>query len=77
MDPLIRNIVKISKFKKSLLKCKSPSQAYAYNVNDYVRLKLLTRLRLNLSHLYEHKFPYNFQDTVNQLCSCSLESGFA
>ena len=61
-------------FKKSLLKFIRPSQAYVYNVNDYVGLKLLTRLRLNLSHLYEHKFRHNFQDTVNPLCSCSLES---
>ena len=67
LDPVIRNTVKISMFKK-------PSQAYVYNVNDYVGLKLLTRLRLNLSHLYEHKFRHNFQDTVNPLCSCSLES---
>ena len=77
LDPVIRNTVKISMFKKSLLKFIRPSQAYVYNVynvNDYVGLKLLTRLRLNLSHLYEHKFRHNFQDTVNTLCSCSFES---
>ena len=61
-------------FKKSLLKFIRPSQTYVYNVSDYVGLKLLTLLRLNLSHLYEHKFRHNFQDTVNPLCSCSLES---
>ena len=72
LDPVIRNTLKISIFKKSLLKLR-PSQAYVYNVNDYVGLKLLARLRLNLSHLYEHKFRHNFQDTVNTLCSCSLE----
>ena len=66
--------VKISMFKKSLLKFIRHSQAYVYNVNDYVGVKLWTRLRLNLSHLYEHKFRHNFQDTVNTLCSCSLES---
>ena len=74
LDPAIRSIDKISMFKKSLLKFIRPSQTYVYNVNDYVGLKLLTRLRLNLSHLYEHKFRHNFQDTVNPLCSCSLES---
>ena len=60
-------------FKKSLLKFMRPLQGYVYNVNDYVGLKLLTHLRLNLSHLYEHKFRHNFQDTLNPLCSCSLE----
>ena len=74
LDPIIRSIVKISKFKKSLLKFIRPSQAYVHNVNDYVGLKVLTRLRFNLSHSYEHKFRHNFQDTVNPLCSCSLES---
>ena len=27
-----------------------------------------------MSHLREHKFNLNFQDTENPLCSCSLES---
>ena len=35
-------------------------------------LKLLTRLRLGLSHLNEHIFNYNFQSCINPLCSCSL-----
>ena len=30
-------------------------------------------LRVNLSHLREHKFHHNFLDTLNPLCSCSLE----
>ena len=72
--PVIRSTLKISMFKKSLLKFIRPSQAYVYNVNDYVGLKIITRLRLNLSHLYEHKFLHNFQDIVNPLCSSSLES---
>ena len=36
-------------------------------------LKLLTRLRLGLSHLIEHKFNHNFQSCIDPLCSCSLE----
>ena len=36
-------------------------------------LKLLTRFRLGLSHLKEHKFNHNFKDCVNLLCSCILE----
>ena len=41
-----------------------------YNIFDPIGLKLLTRLRLNLSHLREHKFRHNFQYTLNPLCSC-------
>ena len=35
-------------------------------------LKLLTRLRLGLSHFNEHRFNHNFQSFINPLCSCSL-----
>ena len=38
-----------------------------------IGLKLLTRFRLGLSHLNEHKFRHNFQDFLNPLCSCILE----
>ena len=30
---------------------------------------MVTRLRLGLSHLQEHKFQHRFQDTLNPLCN--------
>ena len=33
----------------------------------------LTRLRLGMSHLREHKFKHNFQDCSNPICSCGLD----
>ena len=48
-------------------------QNSVYNIHDPVGIKYLTRLRLGLSHLNEHKFRHNFQDYLNPLCSCSLE----
>ena len=33
-------------------------------------LYLITRLKLDLSHLRQHKFKHGFQDTLNPLCSC-------
>ena len=42
-----------------------------FNIFDPVRLKLLTRLRVGLSHLIEHKFKHKFSSCVNALCSCS------
>lgn len=33
-----------------------------YNIHDSIGLKLLTRLRLRLSYLKEHKFNHNFKD---------------
>ena len=45
-----------------------------FNVCDSLENKLLTRLRLSLSHYREHKFKHNFQGTINPLCPSSLES---
>ena len=45
-----------------------------FNVFDSLEIKPLTRLRRGLSHLREHKFNHNFQDTINLLCFCSSES---
>ena len=47
--------------------------APVFKIHDPVGLKLQTRLRVNLSHLREHKFRHNFLDTLNPLCSCGLE----
>ena len=33
-------------------------------------VKLLTRLRVGLSHLRKHKFRHSFQDTLNPKCDC-------
>ena len=33
------------------------------------------KLRLGFSHLREHKFRHNFDDTGNLLCPCTLETG--
>ena len=69
----IRNSESYSIFKKSLLKCIRTIPNSVFSVADIYGIKLLTRLRVGLSHLREHKFRHNFQDTINPLCSCSLE----
>ena len=40
----------------------------------YTTPLVLNRLRLNFSHLNEHKFHHNFRDTVNPLCCCNNET---
>ena len=49
-------------FSNSIFDCHSPR-----------RIKLITRLRLGLSHLYGHKFRHNFQDTLNPSSSCGVD----
>ena len=73
LDSKIKNIQSFSLFKKALLKTIRPSRAHVFDVSDISGLKRLTRLRLKLSHLNEHKFRHNFRDTLNPLCTCSLE----
>ena len=34
---------------------------------------MLTRLRLDFSHFRVYKFRHSFEDTLNPLCSCSIE----
>ena len=61
-------------FRKSLLNFFLPSASKVYNINDTISIKLITRVRLGFSHLREHKFKHNFQETLNPLCSCSIEA---
>ena len=43
-----------------------------YGIDNPTGLKLLTGLRLGLSHRNDHKFNHNFKDCINPLCSWSL-----
>ena len=56
-----------------LLKIGRPIQNSICKIHDPLGIKLLTRLRLGLSHLNENQFKHNFQDRLNPLCSCSLK----
>ena len=73
LESKIRESQSFQSFRKSLLSLIRPSPNSCFGVHNPHGLKLLTRLRLGLSHLREHKFKHNFQDTLNPLCSCSLE----
>ena len=74
IDPDIRNVASYSCFRNHLLKKIRPCPNNLYGIHDPLGIKLLTRIRLGLSHLREHKFRHNFQDTINPLCTCSLET---
>ena len=73
LDENIRNSESICSFKNKLLSFIRPVQRSTFNIFDPIGIKLLTRLRLDLSHLNEHRFRHNFQDCLNPLCSCSLK----
>ena len=60
-------------FRNSLWKTGRRMQNSIYNIHDPVGIKYLTRLRLGLSHLNEHKLRHNFHDCLTPLGFCSLE----
>ena len=62
LDINIRNSESILLFKNRLLFFIRPNRSNTYCIFDPIGLKLLTHLRLGLSHLNEHKFRHNFQN---------------
>ena len=73
LDPSLRNSTSYNVFKNSILKFIRPSPNKIFRCHNPKGIKLLTRLRLGLSHLREHKFKHSFQDTLNPLCSCGVD----
>ena len=73
LDPTIRNSKSFVDFKNSFLKFIRPSPSNVFNCNNYKGIRLITRLRVGVRHLSEHKFKHNFQDFLNPICSCGLD----
>ena len=69
-NPHLRKSESFSVFESKTLKFIRPSPNSVYNCHNPRGICLITRLRLGLSHLREHKFKHGFQDTLNPLCSC-------
>ena len=69
----MRNSASLNTFKKKLLNFIRPSANSIFDIHNPLGMKLLTGLRLGLSHLQEHKFRHYFQDTLNPLCEYSKD----
>ena len=65
----IRNIVSVNKFNEMILSFIRPKENLVFAIHCIKGINLLTRLRLNVSHLNEYKFRHGFRDTVAQRCS--------
>ena len=74
VDCKIRNSGSLSIFKKNLLNFIRPCSNSIFNIHNSYGIKLLTRLRLGLNPLLDHKFRHCFQDTLNPLCDCGNDS---
>ena len=72
LDPAIRNSTSnLIPLRKASLSLSDLLQIVpqCYNAKG---MKYLTGLRVNFSHLCDHKFKHSFRDTINPLCTCSL-----
>ena len=74
LDASLRNSPSYNLFKTSILKLIRSSSNKIFECHNPKGIKLVTRLRLRLSHLRENKFKHSFQDTLNPICSCGLDT---
>ena len=74
LDSDIKNSDSYAIFRNKLLAFIKPVGNSTYGIYDPFGVRLINRLPLGFSHLYEHKFRQNFADTVNPLYSCTLET---
>ena len=47
-----------------------PSPNSTFDIYSPYGIKLLTRLRLGLSHLFKHNSKHGFNDAINPICIC-------
>ena len=71
LKPEFRNAKQIGVLKKLIITEKKKNSLFS--IHNPVGVKLLTRLRLQLSHLNEHKFRHGFEDTISPMRSCNSE----
>ena len=73
LDPNLRNSDTYGASKNTILEFIRPSPNNVFESHNPQGIKFLTRLRLGLIHLHEHKFKHGFQDSLNRLCKCGAE----
>ena len=70
LDKSIRSSESLALFKKSILQFIPPTPNRTFKCYNPIGIKLITRLRLGLCHLKDHKFKHNFLDCLNPICCC-------
>ena len=69
----LRNSKSISVFKEKLLNFIQLSLNSFFDCHNPKAIKLITRLRVGLSHSREHKFKHKFPVTINPLSNCGQD----
>ena len=73
LDHNIRNNGSFSAFKNNILKFFRPTPNNVFNCENHRGIKLVTKLRVDPSHLHEQKFKHSFQDTLSPIYSCGFD----
>ena len=63
----------LSLFKTRISKFIRPNLNSIFNCHNSTAIKYLSRIRLSLGHLDEHKFKHSFQDALNLICACGSD----
>ena len=70
LDKCIRSSESFALFKKSILQLTRASPNSNFNCHNPIGIKLITSLKLDLSHPQDQKFKHNFLDCLNPFCCC-------
>ena len=73
IDKSIRSSESLALFQKRILQFIRPTPNRTFNCHKPIGIKLITRLRLDLSHQRDHKFKHNFLDCLNPICYCAQD----
>ena len=72
LDDSIKSSTSLNQFKTNLNKFVRPKGNTFYATRDSVGIKLLTKIRVNVSDLRDHRYNHNF-NCENPICSCGLD----
>ena len=69
----IRSSESLALFKKSILQFIRPTPNRTFKCHNPTRIKPITKLRLGLIRLRDHKFKHNFLECLNPICCCGKD----
>ena len=69
LDPNLPRCDSYNIFKSYILKFIKLCSKSFFNCHNPIRIKYITRIRLDLTHLRQHKFKNSFQDKTNPICN--------
>ena len=70
LDSRVRNLPSIGTFKRATFDFIRPVPTPVFKINRLSGFIFLTWLRVDFSHLHEHKLRDGFLDVVHPICSC-------